>query len=130
MDPLSIPVQFIRSNMKRLFLITGLDPSNDRFHADICAAFLQNSDPSAKYELLSAQHQIFNKTDKATLKPSVGILRTSWIDKYTLRRPAVILIFIDFEWDDPNFNEKKSECESKISSLRLVLRKFYINIIT
>lgn len=118
MEFLNIPVQLVRSNMKRLFILTGLDPSNDRFHTDILNAFLQNNDSTMKYELLSPQHQMFNKNNKAVLKPNVGILRTAWIDKYVMQRPAVVLIFIDLEWDDPNFIEKKTECESKINSLR------------
>uniref|UniRef100_A0A7E4VLU6 Trafficking protein particle complex subunit 11 n=1 Tax=Panagrellus redivivus TaxID=6233 RepID=A0A7E4VLU6_PANRE len=118
MDAVDIPVAVAHSNMKRLFLMTGLDPTNDRFHADIANAFRQSNDNIIKFEFLSPQHQMFERPEKVALKPNVGILRKSWIEKYTARRPAVILIFMDLEWDDPNFAEKKTECESKINSLR------------
>uniref|UniRef100_A0A914YZ61 Trafficking protein particle complex subunit 11 domain-containing protein n=1 Tax=Panagrolaimus superbus TaxID=310955 RepID=A0A914YZ61_9BILA len=122
MDAITTPLQFIHANMKRLYLLTGLDPTNDRFHADISNAFIQNNDPSSRYELLTAQYEQFEPSDKIDLRPNVGILRVNWIDKYTLRRPAVVLIFVDLEWDDPNFNEKKTECESKIHSLKQTIK--------
>uniref|UniRef100_A0AC35FYW7 Trafficking protein particle complex subunit 11 n=1 Tax=Panagrolaimus sp. PS1159 TaxID=55785 RepID=A0AC35FYW7_9BILA len=122
MDAIPTPLQFIHANMKRLYLLTGLDPTNDRFHADISNSFIQNNDPSSKYELLTAQYEQFEPTDKIDLRPNVGILRVNWIEKYTQRRPAVILIFVDLEWDDPNFNEKKTECESKIHSLKQTIK--------
>lgn len=118
MDAITTPLPFIHGNMKRLFLLTGLDPTNDRFHADIANTFMQNNDSTSRYELLATQYEKFEATKKTALRSNVGILRLNWINKYTQRRPAVVLIFVDLEWDDPNFSEKKTECESKIHSLK------------
>lgn len=47
-----------------------------------------------------------------------GILRRDWPSKYLERVPALIVLFLDLDWDHSSWNEKKTEAESKCASLR------------
>lgn len=53
-----------------------------------------------------------------------GILKKNWIKKHISYDPAVVVIFYDCDWDDESWNEKISECSSRVQSIRLLL--FYI----
>jgi hypothetical protein len=47
-----------------------------------------------------------------------GILKRNWIEKHIHYDPAVIVIFYDCDWDDESWNEKISECSSRVQSIR------------
>lgn len=53
-----------------------------------------------------------------------GILKKNWIKKHISFDPAVVVIFYDCDWDDESWNEKISECSSRVQSIRLLF--FYI----
>ena len=47
-----------------------------------------------------------------------GILKRNWMNKYLNEIPAVMVVFYDLDWHDPQWNEKKMECASRVQSLR------------
>ncbi|VDK38317.1 unnamed protein product [Gongylonema pulchrum] len=48
----------------------------------------------------------------------MGFIKLEWLHKYVNEVPSVIVLFTDLGWDHPSWNEKVTECESKISSIR------------
>lgn len=43
------------------------------------------------------------------------------MNKYLNEIPAVVVVFYNLDWNDPQWNEKKMECASKVQSLRYFL---------
>ena len=50
-----------------------------------------------------------------------GILKTNWMAKHLDHLPAVVVIFFQLDWTDPDWNEKKMECSAKVESVRSTL---------
>ena len=50
-----------------------------------------------------------------------GILKTNWMDKHLNLIPSVVVIFIELDWNDPDWNEKKKECATRVQSVRATL---------
>ena len=50
-----------------------------------------------------------------------GILKTNWMNKHLNLIPSVVVIFIELDWNDPDWNEKKKECASRVQSVRATL---------
>ncbi|XP_076233472.1 trafficking protein particle complex subunit 11 gry isoform X2 [Calliopsis andreniformis] len=106
--------------------LTGLDITNP-VHRSIWDAFSNNRrlDSSAiQFKLLSPIHEF------PTVKPKrnsyewyipKGILKRNWMNKYLNEVPAVVVVFYDLDWNDPQWNEKKMECASKVQTLRTAL---------
>lgn len=51
-----------------------------------------------------------------------GILKISWLHKHCEELPALVAFFFDLDWNDPQWDEKQTECVSKIEVIRLVVR--------
>lgn len=112
--------------LKPLALIglSGLDAVNNAVHKEIWDAFSNNRRPdraSVRFKLLN------NTFEFPVVKPKrnsyewyipKGILKKNWIQKRVALIPAVIVIFYDMEWNDPQWNEKIIECASKVQSIR------------
>lgn len=112
--------------LKPLALIglSGLDTINNAIHKTIWDAFSNNrrSDrASVKFKLLN------NTFEFPVVKPKrnsyewyipKGILKKNWIPKRVSLIPAVVVIFYDMEWNDPQWNEKIIECASRVQSIR------------
>lgn len=47
-----------------------------------------------------------------------GILKTRWISKHLFELPAVAVLFVDLDWDDARWNEKRINCVARIEQLR------------
>ncbi len=47
-----------------------------------------------------------------------GILKKNWMAKHLYYLPAVVVVFMDLDWKEPNFNEKKLECASRVQTVR------------
>lgn len=47
------------------------------------------------------------------------------MNKYLNEIPAVVVVFYNLDWNDPQWNEKKMECASKVQSLRYFLYIIY-----
>ena len=48
----------------------------------------------------------------------VGILKKAWIDKHTQEVPSVLVVFYELDWDDPDWDAKKLECQSRVEVVR------------
>lgn len=118
MDPLEIPDYLAASQIKQLVGLTGLDVSNNPVHEKILVS-LQNRphDVPVNFTLWRPETDA-GKVGKQAARSNKGILKQDWPLKYLHRRPGVIVLFMDLDWDHPNWPEKRSECESKVNSLR------------
>ncbi|XP_054273779.1 trafficking protein particle complex subunit 11 [Macrosteles quadrilineatus] len=107
--------------------VAGLDTLNNAVHRIVWEA-LANSrrqDRSAvHFKLLGPVHEF------PTMKPKrnsyewyipKGILKRNWMKKHLKEIPAVVVIFYDLDWDDPDWPEKKIECTSRVQSIRAAL---------
>ena len=48
----------------------------------------------------------------------LGILKVGWLHKHTQLLPALVVFFFDLDWSDPQWEEKQTECVSKIQVIR------------
>uniref|UniRef100_A0A1I7VUV7 Trafficking protein particle complex subunit 11 n=1 Tax=Loa loa TaxID=7209 RepID=A0A1I7VUV7_LOALO len=123
MDSNDIPEVLVANRQNQLVFLTGLDIINNRSHAAIFSAFTVNREqdrPPINYAMLDGTQMLYeSKVHKQTISSfSRGFIRVNWIKKYANELPSVIVLFADLGWDHPSWNEKATECESKISSLR------------
>ena len=44
-----------------------------------------------------------------------------WMNKHLNLIPSVVVIFIELDWNDPDWNEKKKECATRVQSVRATL---------
>ncbi|XP_024945200.1 trafficking protein particle complex subunit 11 [Cephus cinctus] len=107
--------------------VTGLDAVNNAIHRAIWDAFTNSRRPDGapvQFKLLNNAHEF------PTVKPKrnsyewyklKGILKRNWMNKYLNEVPSVVVIFYDLDWIDPQWNEKKIECSSRVQSLRAAL---------
>ena len=49
-----------------------------------------------------------------------GILKTGWMNKHLNLVPALVVLFYELDWDDPQWKEKQSECATKVEIVRCV----------
>lgn len=47
-----------------------------------------------------------------------GILKTGWMNKHLNLVPALVVLFYELDWDDPQWKEKQSECATKVEIVR------------
>lgn len=104
--------------------ITGLDIINNIIHKTIWDAFHSNrrvERASVNFKLLNNAHEfpiIKPKRNSYEWYIPKGILKRNWMNKHLNEVPAVIVIFYDLDWNDPQWNEKMIECSSKVQSVR------------
>lgn len=48
-----------------------------------------------------------------------GIVKTGWMNKHLNLVPALVVLFYELDWDDPQWKEKQSECATKVEIVRL-----------
>ncbi|XP_076654121.1 trafficking protein particle complex subunit 11 gry isoform X2 [Halictus rubicundus] len=106
--------------------LTGLDIANP-VHRSIWDAFSNNrrlENSVIQFKLLSPTHVFPRVKPKRNLyewyKPK-GILKRNWMNKYLNEIPAVVVVFYDLDWNDPQWNDKKMECATKVQTLRNAL---------
>jgi len=51
-----------------------------------------------------------------------GILKRHWMNKHLYRLPALVVVFYDLDWNDPQWKEKQTECASKVAVVRSSLQ--------
>ena len=49
----------------------------------------------------------------------MGVLKVSWLQKQCRDVPSLVVFFFDLDWDEPQWEEKETECASKIQVIRL-----------
>lgn len=112
--------------LKPLALIglSGLDAVNNAVHKEIWDAFSNNR----RADRTPVRFKLLNNTfEFPVVKPKrnsyewyipKGVLKKNWIHKRVSMIPAVVVIFYDMDWNDPQWNEKIIECASKVQSIR------------
>ena len=50
-----------------------------------------------------------------------GILKKNWMLKHLHVLPAVVVLFLDLEWNDPQWSEKQMQCALAVQSLKNAL---------
>ena len=69
-------------------------------------------------KILTAENkELFRQTSGSRITSGIilkskarGILKTQWPFKYIEERPALIVCFVDLDWDHPSWPEKRVEC--------------------
>lgn len=107
--------------------VAGLDTLNNAVHRIIWEALInsrrQDRSP-VHFKLLGPVHEFPTaKPKRNTYEWYIpkGILKRNWMAKHLRELPAVIIIFYDMDWDDPDWPEKKIECTSRVQSIRAAL---------
>ncbi|TKR77518.1 hypothetical protein L596_018475 [Steinernema carpocapsae] len=121
MDVVQFDDALISGKPKQLVFLTGLDAVNNPGHNFVHQLFSNFVDDRfpVQFRTLNGEADLSpSKKDSFAIKGPRGILKSTWVRKYTERKPAVVVVFTDLDWDHPSWIEKKTECESKISSLR------------
>ncbi|VDN55186.1 unnamed protein product [Dracunculus medinensis] len=123
MELMELPEVVLSCRQKQFILFTGLDVANNTAHSVIFQAFTQNRGSDRlplNIAILSAEHSFYAKKKfvRKTSKSPKGFIKLSWLTKYLYDIPAVVVVFTDLNWNHPSWNEKVTECESKISSIR------------
>lgn len=120
MDPAEIEPYLMSGQIHQLVILTGLDPMNNPMHNAIFTGFMSKNREKApvSFKTLTVDTELLKKPEKSVLKSPKGILKRNWPLKYLNERPALLVLFMDLDWNHPSWPEKKTECESKISSLR------------
>ncbi|KAK7871870.1 hypothetical protein R5R35_006453 [Gryllus longicercus] len=107
--------------------LTGLDTLNNAIHRTIWDAFSNNrrSDRApVHFKLLGPAHEFPPpKAKRNTYEWYIpkGILKRNWMNKHLNEIPAVVAIFYELDWEDPQWNEKRIECASRVQSMRVAL---------
>ncbi|CAD5216404.1 unnamed protein product [Bursaphelenchus okinawaensis] len=108
----------LAGQIKQLIGLTGLDIHNNEVHKNILAAFQGHKDDlPVLYKLWKPENEK-PKLEKQIFRSPKGIIKRDWPLKYLEHRPAVIVLFLDLNWDHPNWAEKLVEVESKVASLK------------
>uniref|UniRef100_A0A1I7YMA3 Foie-gras_1 domain-containing protein n=1 Tax=Steinernema glaseri TaxID=37863 RepID=A0A1I7YMA3_9BILA len=121
MDVVQFDEALLSGKPKQLVFLTGLDLVNNNGHHEAFKLFSNFSDERfpVHFKILNGDVDLSPpQKDIFAIKGPKGILKSTWVQKYTERKPAVIVVFIDLNWNHPSWTEKKTECESKIYSLR------------
>lgn len=102
--------------------LSGLDVVNNAVHRAVWEAFsARRADRTVRFKLLP------NTFEFPVVKPKrnsyewyipKGLLKKNWIHKRVALVPALVVIFYDMEWNDPQWNEKIIECASRVQSIR------------
>ncbi|CAI2349792.1 unnamed protein product [Caenorhabditis sp. 36 PRJEB53466] len=120
MDPVEAG-DWIAGRPLQLVFLTGLDSANKPYHKEIVDTFRNRTEdkPPLQIRVVSGELDI---PPKRECGPDKGILRRDWPKKYLDKVPALIAIFIDLDWDHDSWEQKKTEAQSKVASIRASLR--------
>ncbi|KFD71951.1 hypothetical protein M514_06280 [Trichuris suis] len=123
MDISELPVELTCPTLQ-LIVLLGLDVHNNPSHKNIWDALMMNRRPDRRplnFQLASGSQYVFDLKAKEHVDDSVdmGILKTTWMQKHLQQVPAVLVLFVDLDWNHPSWAEKVTECASKIKSIRL-----------
>ncbi|GMS90079.1 hypothetical protein PENTCL1PPCAC_12254, partial [Pristionchus entomophagus] len=116
MDPVEAG-EWLGSRPQQLILLTGIDAANRPGHAALLNALMNRSADRAPLNMRVISGELVLPAKEARPRER-GVLRREWPLKYTQKVPALIVLFMALEWDDASWNEKKSEAESKVESIR------------
>ncbi|XP_013882191.1 trafficking protein particle complex subunit 11 [Austrofundulus limnaeus] len=108
--------------------LTGLDVVFNAVHRAIWDAFCANRRADRvpiSFKVLPGDHEYPKCRTKRTSYEwyiPKGILKTSWMNKHLNLVPALVVLFYELDWDDPQWKEKQSECATKVEIVRTSLQ--------
>uniref|UniRef100_A0A7N8Y5K1 Trafficking protein particle complex subunit 11 n=1 Tax=Mastacembelus armatus TaxID=205130 RepID=A0A7N8Y5K1_9TELE len=108
--------------------LTGLDVVYNAVHRAIWDAFCANRRADRvpiSFKVLPGDHEYPKCRTKRTSYEwyiPKGILKTSWMNKHLNLVPALVVLFYELDWDDPQWKEKQSECATKVEIVRASLQ--------
>uniref|UniRef100_A0A1I8BNS2 Foie-gras_1 domain-containing protein n=1 Tax=Meloidogyne hapla TaxID=6305 RepID=A0A1I8BNS2_MELHA len=131
MEPKEIDSRLINNCLRGLIFFNGLD-LNGKFphHEAIFNAFTdlkRERSVQCQYKMLNYGDEFFKKNSSKKTPPNDslsiknktrGIIKRNWQYKYLDERPALIVLFIDLDWDSDLWQQQKNECESRLNVLR------------
>ncbi|XP_053683190.1 trafficking protein particle complex subunit 11 [Sabethes cyaneus] len=104
--------------------LSGLDVQRNTIHKTIWDAFNNGKKPeseSIQYKLLPPNYEFpVSKPKHQSYEwyHPKGILKRNWMLKHLHVLPAVVVLFQDLEWNDPQWSDKQLQCASIIQSLK------------
>ncbi|KJH49606.1 hypothetical protein DICVIV_04273 [Dictyocaulus viviparus] len=119
MDPVEVG-EWLGGRPQQLIFLTGLDPNNKESHSALVntlGARCSDRIP-LNFRLVSGELALPQKTKN---KCGKGILRRDWPMKYLEKIPALIVLFLDLDWDHASWSEKKTEAENQFQHLEMIL---------
>uniref|UniRef100_A0A1A8LG96 Trafficking protein particle complex subunit 11 n=1 Tax=Nothobranchius pienaari TaxID=704102 RepID=A0A1A8LG96_9TELE len=108
--------------------LTGLDVVFNAVHRAIWDAFCANRRADRvpiSFKVLPGDHEYPKCRSKRTSYEwyiPKGILKTGWMNKHLNLVPALVVLFYELDWDDPQWKEKQSECATKVEIVRTSLQ--------
>ncbi|CAL2035158.1 unnamed protein product [Caenorhabditis brenneri] len=106
----------------QLVFLSGLDPINKEHHKNVVSVFRHRSTEKLPLQIRVVSGELDIPPKRLKKASDRGILRRDWPLKYLEKVPALIVVFIDLDWNHPSWEEKKTEAESKVASVRASLR--------
>uniref|UniRef100_A0A3Q2DCW3 Trafficking protein particle complex subunit 11 n=1 Tax=Cyprinodon variegatus TaxID=28743 RepID=A0A3Q2DCW3_CYPVA len=109
--------------------LTGLDVIYNAVHRAIWDAFCANRRADRvpiSFKVLPGDHEYpkcrtKQRTSYEWYIPK-GILKTGWMNKHLNLVPALVVLFYELDWDDPQWKEKQSECATRVEIVLLFVR--------
>ncbi|XP_058056020.1 trafficking protein particle complex subunit 11 [Anopheles bellator] len=104
--------------------LSGLDVPRNAVHKCVWDAFNNAKKPdseSIQYKLLPASYEFpVSKPKHQSYEwySPKGILKRNWMLKHLHVLPAVVVLFQDLEWNDPQWTEKQLQCAATIQVLK------------
>uniref|UniRef100_A0A8C1SGJ1 Trafficking protein particle complex subunit 11 n=1 Tax=Cyprinus carpio TaxID=7962 RepID=A0A8C1SGJ1_CYPCA len=105
--------------------LTGLDVVYNAIHRAIWDAFCANRRADRvpiSFKVLPGDNEYPKCRTKRTSYEwyiPKGILKTGWMNKHLNLVPALVVLFYELDWDDPQWKEKQSECATKVEIVSL-----------
>ncbi|KAG4077438.1 hypothetical protein HA402_002865 [Bradysia odoriphaga] len=122
-DTSSLPSELITTPLP-LIGLSGLDVDKNPIHKSVLESFINNRKPDRaqiQFKLLPPNYEFpVSKPKRQTYEwyNPKGILKRNWMLKHLHVLPAVVVLFQDIEWNDPQWSEKLLHCASVVQSLK------------
>uniref|UniRef100_A0A915PD79 Trafficking protein particle complex subunit 11 domain-containing protein n=1 Tax=Meloidogyne floridensis TaxID=298350 RepID=A0A915PD79_9BILA len=131
MEPKEIDSRLINNCLRGLIFFNGLELNGKCAHHEaIFNAFTdlkRERSVQCQYKILNYGDEFFKRNNSKKTPPNDsisikskprGIIKYNWQYKYLDERPALIVLFIDLDWDSELWLQQKNECESRLNVLR------------
>ncbi|KAJ7404768.1 trafficking protein particle complex 11 [Pitangus sulphuratus] len=105
--------------------LTGLDVVYNAVHRAVWDAFCANRRADRvpiSFKVLPGDHEYPKCRTKRTSYEwyiPKGILKTGWMNKHLNLVPALVVVFYELDWDEPQWKEKQLECATRVEIVRL-----------
>uniref|UniRef100_A0A1Q3F724 Trafficking protein particle complex subunit 11 n=1 Tax=Culex tarsalis TaxID=7177 RepID=A0A1Q3F724_CULTA len=123
LDAAVLPSELV-TTAQPLVGLSGLDVQRNTIHKTIWDAFNNSKKPeseSIQYKLLPASYEFpVSKPKHQSYEwyHPKGILKRNWMLKHLHVLPAVVVLFQDLDWNDPQWSDRQLQCASMISTLK------------